>query len=504
MTVNTSHLKNTIVVLVGLLFLCTNIAAQQSFAPGSPLLQSESPTSTIHNRNYYAVIIGIADYPGTSNDLDYCVDDAIAVNNLLVENFYFPWKNIQLLLNQNATKLSIKNAFNSIKGNVTSQDVIFFFFSGHGHQDGISEYLTPFDGLMNPKIADSELEGWINDLSFYRFVMVLDACYSGGIVENITNPNVIAMSACGKDELSYESDTLFHGVFSYYFLDAFARNTSQHYIYDGNNDGCIALLAEAFDHANSYSRSYYLGSGITINPQAKNNGDQDMVLEWQMGIEGIVYSGSTRSVLLMIETNRTSTFNLSISCAPCDYMHQSANSWSFHEVIIEPLAFPSVVPLAWLDTGMTYALMINQSIQNQSVAFVYRPFQADFDGDGIADGVEWELGWLYDPSDPSDGILDHDGDGLDIYAEYYRYHTNPLSSDTDSDLFDDGVEIQLGTDPRNQIDSPLSRFLLVAAIVGCLVIIILIRYRRQKQLHLGKNGKLLVHKRIFRFKSRQF
>ncbi len=170
----------------------------------------------------------------------------------------------------------------------------------------------------------------------------------------------------------------------------------------------------------------------------------------------------------------------------------------------EPLAFPSVVPLAWLDTGMTYALMINQSIQNQSVAFVYRPFQADFDGDGIADGVEWELGWLYDPSDPSDGILDHDGDGLDIYAEYYRYHTNPLSSDTDSDLFDDGVEIQLGTDPRNQIDSPLSRFLLVAAIVGCLVIIILIRYRRQKQLHLGKNGKLLVHKRIFRFKSRQF
>lgn len=50
----------------------------------------------------------------------------------------------------------------------------------------------------------------------------------------------------------------------------------------------------------------------------------------------------------------------------------------------------------------------------------------DTDGDGIED--EWEVFYGFDPSDPSDGTIDPDGDGLDNLAEFLG-RTNPLVYD---------------------------------------------------------------------------
>ena len=65
---------------------------------------------------------------------------------------------------------------------------------------------------------------------------------------------------------------------------------------------------------------------------------------------------------------------------------------------------------------------------------------ADYDGDGIPNGEELDLGTHMLKADT-------DGDGLDDKSELTYYGTNPLLPDTDGDGALDGVEVDLGFDP---------------------------------------------------------
>jgi Bacterial TSP3 repeat len=73
----------------------------------------------------------------------------------------------------------------------------------------------------------------------------------------------------------------------------------------------------------------------------------------------------------------------------------------------------------------------------------------DSDCDGLPDA--WELANGLDPKDPTDALIDQDGDGLNS-AEEYAWGTNPRSSDTDGDGHSDGAEVAAGLDPRNADD----------------------------------------------------
>ena len=83
-------------------------------------------------RNAYAIVIGISDYPGTSGDLSYCDDDAIAVYNMLINDYNFKPENIIYLQDSSATKNDISNAFDDISSVIKEDDIFFFYYSGHG------------------------------------------------------------------------------------------------------------------------------------------------------------------------------------------------------------------------------------------------------------------------------------------------------------------------------------------------------------------------------------
>ncbi len=75
--------------------------------------------------------------------------------------------------------------------------------------------------------------------------------------------------------------------------------------------------------------------------------------------------------------------------------------------------------------------------------------QLDSDCDGMPDA--WELAHGLNPFDPSDAMLDLDGDGLSN-AEEYASRTDPTTGDSDGDGRSDLAELQAGTDPNNAGD----------------------------------------------------
>jgi len=108
---------------------------------------------------------------------------------------------------------------------------------------------------------------------------------------------------------------------------------------------------------------------------------------------------------------------------------------------------------------------------NPLVYASYEELQADYDEDGLP--TYWELDWELDPFDPTDALLDPDGDGLTNLEEFQYgtyvtlsdsdndglldgeeiniYFTDPLNQDTDGDGFSDKFEVDNNLDPRNPL-----------------------------------------------------
>ena len=137
--------------------------------------------------NSWALIIGIDKYENVKN-LDYAVEDANSIKNLLVKQFSFPSENITLLLNKKATYIKIKKALSHVTRQANEKDRILIFFAGHGAtielpESGEMGYLLPSDGnkndLFTTSIPMNDLKT-ISSMSKAKHVLFLiDACYGG-------------------------------------------------------------------------------------------------------------------------------------------------------------------------------------------------------------------------------------------------------------------------------------------------------------------------------------
>ena len=245
----------------------------------------------------YALLVGIDDYQtqltGVSS-LHGCVNDikaiqeylkhAIATRNKiaaengadnkwkLVDDSVVPWK----LTNELATRQAIIDGFEQHLCQADSDDVVLFYYAGHGSQepapkvfshlerDGNIETLVCHDSRANGvrDLADKELNYLIEQVAKKdpHILIILDSCHSGtatrdpDVVERRTNPNPqprdlkdfifpqewleqrlsksyqrprhIAISACRDFQTAKEhtgSDGKRHGAFSYFLTEALKR-----------------------------------------------------------------------------------------------------------------------------------------------------------------------------------------------------------------------------------------------------------------------------------------
>jgi uncharacterized caspase-like protein len=173
----------------------------------------------------YAVVVGVADYVGTANDLNYADDDAWLVTRFLrsPKGGSVPANHIITLVNGQAKHANIIQALQLFQ-RAQSNDRVIIFFSGHG-TDGI--FYTADDKAL----FHSELKSAFRLSAAKTKIVWADACHSGSITAKSTasakkaarqfndpSLNVIVMASSRSSQNSGEYFNLKQGAFTYYLV----------------------------------------------------------------------------------------------------------------------------------------------------------------------------------------------------------------------------------------------------------------------------------------------
>lgn len=134
---------------------------------------------------HFALIVGINEYKNLNN-LEYAVNDAKSIYNVLKEQFGYKEENMKLILNKEATKENIMNAYYEISKNTCNDDTLIVFYAGHGftYQAGLNDkgYLIPYNGTeenLNTLISWNSLTMDSDLFKAKHIFYIMDACYSG-------------------------------------------------------------------------------------------------------------------------------------------------------------------------------------------------------------------------------------------------------------------------------------------------------------------------------------
>jgi hypothetical protein len=225
---------------------------------GEPLKQSATGIlgqSLESKADKWAIVIGISDYTGEANDLEYADNDAYDMKWALIKVYGYSPGKIVMLIDREATRENILEAVDKLKGKVKSGDEVVFFYSGHGARgkanDGdkelIDEAIVPYECTAQTLIWDGELAQMFSGFATSRIILIFDSCYAGGMTDLKADGRIVVM-ACSESGLSYEFETLENGQFTYYFVEQGITGGKAD-MYDHVENQADVTVEEAFDYA---------------------------------------------------------------------------------------------------------------------------------------------------------------------------------------------------------------------------------------------------------------
>lgn len=160
----------------------------------------------------YAYIIGISDYEGTANDLQYCDDDAQDWRTYLMGEGF----TVQMDVDQNATAANIEDGLQWLANSAVPGDEIAFIYSGHGVSYGQSgSCLISTD--MYYLTHDYAME-FVSAANCSKKMIAIDACEIGDFHDN-SEPGMYIATASDRS-YSYDGEAwMENGVWTYYYIE---------------------------------------------------------------------------------------------------------------------------------------------------------------------------------------------------------------------------------------------------------------------------------------------
>lgn len=221
----------------------------------------------------YLVSVGVADYSGYPtklNNLRLTTKDAQTIADLYAQNTTVDYA---ILLDEKATKSRIIKAINKVFSRASEDDIVVFFFSGHGYPGGFCAY----DG----NITYDKIRKAMAKSKSRNKMMFVDACRSGGMRVSETDSqsaitaskkaNVMLFLSSRTDENSIERRDMQNGFFTTYLSKGLKGNADV-------NRNRIITAKELFD---------FVHNGVSRISQGKqhpvmwgNFNDNMTVMKW--------------------------------------------------------------------------------------------------------------------------------------------------------------------------------------------------------------------------------
>jgi len=195
--------------------------------------------------HHWTVLVGVNEYEDKANygRLHVCVKDVHAVHEQLIAGGFDPAR-IRLLTDQTGelpTKANILTALKAVADATEPDDLLLFYYSGHGDEEGGESYLVARDGrrlvLGDTAIPLTRVREIVEGASARAKVIVLDACHSGADIggkgpkpmseEFIRRvfeqaEGLAILASCKQGQLSYEWRENERSAFTHFLLEALA------------------------------------------------------------------------------------------------------------------------------------------------------------------------------------------------------------------------------------------------------------------------------------------
>ncbi len=280
--------------VIALLGLCAVAWAQ----PGKQVIARARITAERPNK--WAIIVGVNAYDDEAiRDLTCSVADARAMYDVLVDPDCggFSPDSVLLLTDGDVSPPTFSNihrALGMVGQMAGPEDVVLFYFSGHGIEEGGEGYLLPSDAQL-PSVRWTAVPlaavRNVRERSGCRVqICIVDACRSDltadhkgtdGLSEAMQAAlfadaeGIAVMSSASAGQASYEDSDTGRSVYTQFLVEALGGAADAELA--GNGDGLVSVY-EAVEYARARVRSWALQHGRTQNPSLQLEAAGEIVL----------------------------------------------------------------------------------------------------------------------------------------------------------------------------------------------------------------------------------
>ena len=226
-----------------------------------------------------ALLIGVSEYKLGLNPLPAAVNDVEAMRRVLVNPEIGGFADSDITVLKNPQPQTIRNVIYRLFANRQKNDLLLFYFSGHGIKDERGKlYLSScethkeYGKLVKPSaIAANYLHENINDSRSQRQVIILDCCFSGAIAQGMTvkdDGNVDLQAQLGgkgrailtsssSTQYSFEQEDSELSIYTKYLVEGIEKGVA-----DKDGDGRISV-----DELHEYARSKVQEAAPAMTPK---------------------------------------------------------------------------------------------------------------------------------------------------------------------------------------------------------------------------------------------
>ncbi|WP_020534593.1 caspase family protein [Lewinella cohaerens] len=246
--------------------------------------QQDAPSTVRVERSdevkIWAVVVGAARYTHMPV-LRYTDDDAYQLFAFLKspEGGALPDHQIQLLIDEDATHQGILNAMRSVFLRADDNDMILFYFSGHGLQGAFLP--VDYDGFAN-RLEHEEIRDLLRQSRAKHKLVLADACHAGSLLAarapvhialqeyydalNASSGGTALLLSSKGEEYSLEDRGLRSGIFSHFLIRGLKGEANT------NTDNLITIR-ELFNFVHQRTRQY---TGNVQTPTLTGTFDDNM------------------------------------------------------------------------------------------------------------------------------------------------------------------------------------------------------------------------------------